>query len=121
MNIKDLENLNKQFEITKITKLLETNNDMEHHFYYLVYLKLINKEQTRCRRLKFVIDFDAFDLQDYFEQDYYTSENIKTYKNEIASNMVYTYLQDDIFNKYQDILDYANETIKNYNKIARYY
>lgn len=121
MYLNDLENLNKQFKITKITKILETNNEMEHHFYFLVNARLINKEQTKFKKIKFVIDFDAFDIQEYFEQDFYTTDNINIYKNEIASSVVYSYLKDDIFSNCNDFYNFANNSIKNYNDIAKHY
>ena len=50
------------FEITKTKKLLETNNEMAHNYYYLIYGRIYNEEKTRMRKFKFVEWFDIFDL-----------------------------------------------------------
>jgi hypothetical protein len=114
----ELNELNKQFEITRIEKLYETNNDMEHHYWYLVHLRIINKEHTKYKKIRYVIDFDSFEIQEYFEQEFYTKQNINEYKNELASNVVYLYLKDDIFHNCNELIEYAQNTINNYNSFV---
>ena len=55
-----------EIKITKRTKLLEINNDMCHNFYYLVNGRFYNENKTAYRRFKFVIWFDIFDVDEYF-------------------------------------------------------
>ena len=117
MDLNELENLNKQFKITKIVKLLEVNNSMTHCWYYAVYTHLINKEQTRFKRIAFVIRFDAFDIMEYFDKECYSQSDINCYKSELAYSTVYGFLKDDIFNKCKDFIEYAQESIDNYNEI----
>ena len=71
------------FKITKKQKILEVNNDKAHNFYYLVYGHIYNEEKTRYRKFKFVEWFDIFDLQEYFEKEYITEDDIKQYVNEL--------------------------------------
>lgn len=121
MELNELNELNNQFEITKIEKIGETNNEMEHHYWYLVHLRIINKEHTKYKKFRFVVDFDAFDIQEYFEQDFYTKQNLNVYTNELASNVVYSYLKDDIYNNCNELIEYAQNTINKYNSIVCHY
>lgn len=109
------------FEITKKQKLLEVNNDMCHNYYYLIYGKIYNENKTRYRKFKFVEWFDIFDMQEYYEKDFITNTEIKTYVNNLIDSIGCSYI-DDIKN-YNDekglkeFYNYCNETIKNYNNI----
>lgn len=71
------------FEITKTKKLLEINNEMAHNYYYIIYGRIYNEERTRIRKFKYVLWFDIFDLQEYFEKDIITKEDIKNYINDL--------------------------------------
>lgn len=109
------------FEITKKQKLLEVNNDMCHNYYYLIYGKIYNENKTRYRKFKFVVWFDIFDLQEYFEKDIIYKEDIKNYIDDLifGASCVYT----DNIKSFDDekglkeFYNYCNETIKNYNNI----
>lgn len=107
------------YEITKLMKIYEVNNDMVHNYYYVAYGKIRNKEHTRFRRFKFVVWFDIFDVMKYFEKDRVSKEDIRDYASELACNN--TYLLN--INTYDDIkhlkefYEYCIETIDNYNKI----
>ena len=72
-----------EIKITKRTKLLEINNDMCHNFYYLVNGRFYNENKTAYRRFKFVIWFDIFDVDEYFNYIEYSKtlndDNIKYY------------------------------------------
>lgn len=103
-----------EVKITKTNKLLEVNNDMVHNFYYLVYGRIINKDRTKYKKFKFVLFYDIFDLQEYWDDVVITKDMEKEYRNELIFNMVST------IKSYDDTIDFyelCNNTIKNYNKI----
>ena len=110
---------NLDYEITKLMKIYEVNNDMVHNYYYVAYGKILNKDHTRCRKFKFVVWFDTFDVMECFNKDRVSIKDIKDY----ASNLVWnnSYLLN--INNYDDtkhlkeFYDYCKETIDNYNKI----
>lgn len=106
--------MNYEVKITKTSKLLEVNNDMVHNFYYLVYGRIINKDKTKYKKFKFVLFYDIFDLQEYWDDIVITKDMEKEYRNELIFNMVST------IKSYDDTIDFyelCNNTIKNYNKI----
>ena len=105
-------------KVTKTIKLLEVNNDMVHNYYYLVYGRIIDGDTKKCLKYKFVMWFDIFDLQEYFEKDYISKSDIKEYVNELS----YTYINyniKDVNDKsgIKAFLNECNETIEKYNKI----
>ena len=107
------------FEITKKQKIIELNNDKAHNFYYLVYGRIYNKEKTRYRKFKFVEWFDIFDLQEYFEKEYITEDDIKQYVNELIDTTNITNIKD--YNDKEGLknfYDYCNDTIRRYNNIC---
>lgn len=109
------------FEITKKQKLLEVNNDMCHNYYYLIYGRIYNENKTRYRKFKFVEWFDIFDMQEYYEKDFITKEEIKNYVDDLIFGASCAYI-DNIksFNDekgLKNFYNYCNETIKNYNNI----
>lgn len=103
-----------EIRITKKEKLQEINNDKAHNFYYLIYGRIYNDDKTRYKKFKFVLFFDVFDVQEYFEQDFYTKENLRTYINDLIYS--YTSLITD-YTKTQYFYEICNDTIKQYNKI----
>lgn len=107
------------FKITKKQKILEVNNDMAHNYYYLVYGRIYNKEKTRYRKFKFVEWFDIFDLQEYFEKEYITNDDIKQYVNELIDTTNITNIKD--YNDKEGLknfYDFCNDTIRRYNNIC---
>ena len=64
---------------TTITRLLEVNNDMVHNFYYIYYGRIYNEDKTRYRRFKYIEWFDMFDVQEYYEKDWITQDDINNY------------------------------------------
>lgn len=106
------------FEITKQKKILEVNNDMCHNYYFLVYGRIYNEGKTRYRKFKYVEWFDIFDVQEFFEEKEYITENdIKEYLNKLE-NCYLTSIKDYNDEKgLKDFYDYCNETIEKYNKI----
>lgn len=111
------------FEITKKQKILEINNDMCHNYYYLIYGRIYNEDKTRMRKFKYIEWFDIFDLQEYFEKDLITKNDIKQYVDNLIDNMGCSYIGDikdyNDTQGLQEFYNYCNETIENYNKIAR--
>lgn len=111
------------FEITKKQKILEINNETCHNYYYLFYGRIYNENRTRCRKFKYVEWFDIFDLQEYFEKDIITRNDINIYVQNLIDNMGSSYIC-DIKNYYdekglQAFYNYCNESINNYNKINK--
>ena len=104
-----------EVKITKTSKLLEVNNDMVHNFYYLVHGRIINKDRTKYKKFRFVLFYDIFDLQEYWENDKITKNMEKEYRDVLIFNMVST------IKSYDDTTDFyelCNNTIKDYNKIV---
>ena len=107
------------YKITKLMKIYEVNNDMVHNYYYVAYGKILNKDHTRCRKFKFVIWFDIFDVMEYYDKDRVSKEDIRDYASELVSNN--SYLLN--INDYDDIkhlkefYEYCRETIEDYNRI----
>lgn len=107
------------FKITKKQKILEVNNDKAHNFYFLIYGRIYNKEKTRYRKFKFVEWFDIFDLQEYFEKEYITEDDIKQYVNELIDTTNITNIKD--YNDKEGLknfYDFCNDTIRRYNNIC---
>lgn len=107
------------FKITKKQKILEVNNDKAHNFYFLIYGHIYNEEKTRYRKFKFVEWFDIFDLQEYFDKDYITEDDIKQYVNELIDTTNITNIKD--YNDKEGLknfYDFCNDTIRRYNNIC---
>lgn len=107
-----------EIKITQKRKLLEVNNDMTHNFYYEIKGRIYNDDETKYKKFNFVLWFDIFDILEYFEKEYFTQEDLKTYLAELS----YSYV--DIINSYEDTKDFYNfcyKSIDNYNRIATNY
>ena len=100
-------------KITKTSKLLEVNNDMVHNFYYLVYGRIINENRTKYKKFRFVLFYDVFDLQEYWETDKITKDMEKEYRDVLIFNMVSTIKSYDDTKYFYEL---CNNTIKDYNK-----
>jgi hypothetical protein len=112
-------NYDYEVKITKTSKLLEVNNDMVHNFYYLVHGRIINENKTKYKKFRFVLFYDVFDLQEYWEDD--DNENVvitkdmeKQYRDDLIFSMVDTIKS---YNDTKDFYELCNDTIENYNKI----
>lgn len=108
------------FKITKINKLYEVNNDMVHNYYYIAYGKLYNNDHTRYRAFKFIVCFDVFDVQEYYDKDIISNEDIKDYAKDYIFAECLNYELDDksTYNnteKLKKFYNFCNETINNYN------
>ena len=107
------------FKITKKQKILEVNNDKAHNFYFLIYGHIYNEDKTRYRKFKFVEWFDIFDLQEYFEKDIITDDDIKQYVNELVDTTNINNIKDYYDTEsLKNFYDYCRETIENYNRIC---
>lgn len=107
------------FEITKKQKILEVNNDMCHNYYYLIHGRIYNEGKTRMRKFKYVEWFDIFDLQEYFEKDIITQEDIKQYLCEIEIPYIYNIKSFEDTKGLEEFYKFCNETIEDYNDIVR--
>lgn len=109
----------KIYEITKLMKIYEVNNDMVHNYYYVAYGKILNKDHTRCRKFKFVVWFDIFDVMEYFDKDRVSKEDIREYASELVYNNSYLLNINDYDDTkhLKEFYDYCKETIDNYNRI----
>ena len=107
------------FEITKVQKILEINNDMAHNFYFLIHGRIYNEDKNRMRKFKYVEWFDVFDVMDFFETDYYSNELIKEYVNNLE-NCYLTNIKDyDDEKNLKEFYNYCNKTINKYNNIIK--
>lgn len=104
------------FEITKRQKLLEINNCYCHNYYYLIHGRIYNEGKTKYKKFKYVEFFDIFDLQDFFEKDIITKEDIKQFLNYIENCYL---LSIKNYEDTKEFYEFCNETIENYNRIAR--
>lgn len=103
------------YKITKKQKILEVNNDMVHNYYYLIYGHLYNEDKTRYRKFKFVVWFDICDLQEYFDKDWITKEDIKEYLEEqIDCNIAIIKDYNDT-ESLKQFYNFCNDTINDYN------
>lgn len=104
-------------KITKIKKLYEVNNCMAHNYYYLVNGRVYDNNHQYFKKFKFVLWYDDFDLQDYFD-----TENEEINEKEYRENNAYTIIESLIqdFNKCDDLIEYCNKTITDYNSLSKY-
>lgn len=104
------------FRITKKEKLYEQNNDMAHNYYYLIHGRIYNEDKTRYRRFRYVEWFDIFDVQEFYEKDYITKEDIKNYVDELSVSTIESYIS-----SLKEFYKFCNETIDNYNNLAKHW
>ena len=112
---------NLEIKYTKINLLHEHNCDKAHNFYYIYYGKIYNKEHTKYRKFKYIECFDIFDVQDYYEKDYITKEDIRYYALSLENNYLLAIKNYNDTKGLKEFYSYCNETIDNYNKIANYW
>lgn len=118
-----------EIKITKRQKLLEINNDMCHNYYYLVHGRFYNDDHTAYRKFKFVLWFDIFDVDEYFNGD----DGDEVYDIPITKDMINEYLNECIWAMVNIVSDYNNEnqlrnfyemcnnSIQRYNEIAKHW
>ena len=106
------------FEITKTQKIKEVNNDMCHNYYYLIHGRIYNEDKTRMRKFKYVLWFDIFDVQEFFEdKEYITYNDILEYRNNLEVPYLHNIKDYNDKKGLKAFYEYCNETIKQYNKI----
>lgn len=105
------------FEYTKIQKINEVNNDMAHNYYYIYYGRIYNQEHTRYRKFKYIYWFDIFDVQEFFEKDVITKQDIREYALNIENNYLYNIKDYNDKESLKEFYKNCNETIREYNKI----
>ena len=106
------------FEYTKVNLIYEQNNCMCHNFYYIYYGRIYNEDKTRYRKFKYVEWFDIFDVQDFFDKEYITKEDIKEYANNIENSYLLSIKDYNDKEHLKEFYNYCNETIENYNRIV---
>lgn len=109
------------FEITKMKKIKEINNDMIHSYYYLVYGRLYTGDHRRYLKIKYVMYFDVFDIQEYFDKERITQANVKEYLRVLAYSNISYYIGNITSeldkNGIKALIEYCNNTIKEYNEM----
>ena len=105
------------FEITKIQKIKEVNNSMCHNYYFLVYGRIYNEGRTRMRKFKYVQWLDIFDVQEFFEdKEWITQEDVREYLNNLEVPYLYNIKDYNDEKGLKEFYNYCNETINEYNK-----
>ena len=99
------------FEITKKRKILEINNDKCHNYYYLIFGRIYNENRTKYINFKFAEWFDIFDLQEYFDKDIITKQDIKQYLDEREIIPLLNIKSYDDKKGLQNFAEYCNETL----------
>ena len=77
------------FEITKKQKILEVNNEKCHNYYFLIYGKIYNENKTKIRKFKYIQWFDIFDVQEFFEKEFITKNDVMEYSNNLEIPYIY--------------------------------
>lgn len=121
-----------EIKITKRKKLLEINNEMCHNFYYLVHGRFYNDDKNAYRKFKFVVWFDIFDVDEYFNYVDF-DDGCQWIDRPITKNMIDEYCEEIIWSTVSIVSDYNNEnqlknfyeicndSIHDYNRIAKYW
>lgn len=104
-------------EYTKIQKINEVNNDMVHNYYYIYYGRIYNQEHTKYRKFKYIYWFDIFDVQEFFEKDVITKQDVREYALNIENNYIYNIKDYEDKESLKKFYKNCNETIRKYNKI----
>lgn len=102
-----------KIKITKRNKLHEVNNEKCWNFYFLVCGRIISDDKKLYRRFKFVVWFDAFDVQEYAEKDYFTNRDVYEYLDTCIDGYL-DYVKG--FDDCKEFYNVCNNTIHEYNK-----
>ena len=95
---------------------------MCHNFYFLIYGRIYNESKTKYKKFKYVEWFDIFDVQEFFDdKEYITKNDIIDYLNNLENSYLLNIKDYNDEKGLKEFYDYCNETIDNYNNIARYY
>ena len=110
-----MKNLN--YEYTKINLLYEVNNEMTHNYYYIYYGKIYNQDYTRYRKFKYIYWFDIFDVQEYFEKDYITKDDVREYALNLENGYLLNIKDYNDKEGLKEFYQNCRDTIKYYNGI----
>ena len=105
-----------QIKITKKQKLNEVCNDKCHNYYYLVHGRIINDDNTKYKKFRFVVWLDAFDICDLLEKDEYTKKDVLECVDAMTEVMVANIKS---FDDCSYFYEQCNETINRYNNLNR--
>ena len=103
-------------EITKRVLLDKWNNCMSSGEEYLIYGRILNAEKTRYRRFRFVVSFEYWEVEEYFEKDFFTKQDVKEYLEESIAG--YT-LAVRGYNDTKAFYEMCNDSIERYNDRIR--
>lgn len=93
-----------EIKITKRKKLLEINNEMCHNFYYLVHGRFYNDDKTAYRKFHFVLWFDIFDVDEYFNYVDF-DDGCQWIDRPITKNMIDEYCEEIIWSTVSMVSD----------------
>ena len=105
------------FEITKMNKIYEVNNDMTHNYYFIKYGRIYNESRTRYRKFKYIDWFDIFDVQEFFEKDWITEKDVREYASNLENSYIYCIKDYNDKEGLKEFYNYCRETIQDYNRI----
>ena len=106
------------FKITKTQKIKEVNCDMCHNYYFLIHGRIYNEGKTRYRKFKYVVWFDIFDVQDFFEdKEIIKYDDVLEYLGNLEVPYLYNIKDYNDEKGLKNFYEYCNETIENYNKV----
>lgn len=106
-----------KIEYTKINKIYEVNNDMCHNYYYIYYGRIYNKEHTKYRKFKYIEWFDIFDVQEFFDKEWVSNEDIREFALNLENGYLLSIKDFNDEKGLKEFYDYCNETIHNYINI----
>lgn len=104
------------FKITKKEKILEVNNDMCHNYYYLIHGRIYNDGKTKYKKFKYIVWFDIFDLQEFYDKDVIYKSDIANYVDQLENGYLMSIKSYEDTKHIKEFYEYCNETITNFNK-----
>ena len=107
------------YKITKKREILFVNNDMTTNYYYLVYGKFLNDDNTKYRPFRFVLWFDLMSIQEYYDKDTITKYDLKEYLDEAIYSIIDSFNIKDYNDKehLKEFYTMCNKTFKDYNDL----
>ena len=93
---------------------------MCHNYYFLIHGRIYNEGRTRMRKFKYVEWFDIFDVQEFFEdKEFITQEDVREYLNNLECPYLYSIKDYNDEKGLKDFYDFCNDTIERYNDLIR--
>lgn len=102
-----------EIKITRKQELYKQCSDMVSNYYYLIYGRIINNDNSKYKKFRFIIKFDGYDLADYFEEE---KVNISLYLDILIEGFI------SAINSYEDTDYFYNmciNSIQQYNEMAK--